>query len=133
MNTATTSSPPQKSFQFNRRQSIALVFFCTVFAAAAQIIIKSGANGLHSASPLAMITNAKLVAGYGLYGIVTLLLVLALRDGELSILYPVISLTYVWVAILSVVFFKEAVNGFRVLGVLIIVAGVGVLGKNGKR
>jgi len=133
LNTATTDPPAEKSFQFNRKQSIILVFFCTLFAAAAQILIKSGANTLQSSSPLAMITNLPLMAGYSLYGIVTLLLVLALRDGELSILYPVISLTYVWVAVLSVVFFHEAVNPFRVVGVLIIVTGVAVLGKNGKQ
>lgn len=133
MNTATTATPSEKSFQFNRKQSIALVFCCTLFAAAAQILIKSGANNLQSSSPLAMLTNLPLMAGYSLYGIVTLLLVLALRDGELSILYPVISMTYVWVAILSVVFFREAVNPFRVVGVLIIVTGVAVLGKNGKK
>lgn len=133
LNTASTHPPAKKSFQFNRKQSIVLVFFCTLFAAAAQILIKSGANTLQSSSPLAMITNLPLMAGYSLYGIVTLLLVLALRDGELSILYPVISLTYVWVAVLSVVFFHEAVNPFRVVGVLIIVTGVAVLGKNGKQ
>ena len=29
------------------------------------------------------------------------MLVLALRDGELSMLYPIIALTYVWVTLLS--------------------------------
>lgn len=123
----------QKSFHFSKAQSISLVFACTLVAAAAQILIKSGANALQSSSPLAMITNVPLIAGYSLYGVVTLLLVLALRDGELSILYPVISLTYVWVAILSVTYFKESLNAYKVCGVLIIVAGVAVLSRDGKR
>lgn len=123
----------RKPFHFSRRQSVALVFFCTLFGAAAQILIKHGANGLTSGHPLAMITNLPLLAGYSLYGISTVLLVLALKDGELSILYPVISLTYVWVMLLSLVFFKESMNLYKLLGLVIIVAGVGVLGRNGKR
>lgn len=133
MNAATTASAPvRKSFRFNRRQTIALVFCCTVFGAIAQILIKYGANMLPNGHPVSMITNLHLMAGYSLYGISTILLVLALRDGELSILYPVISLTYVWVTFLSVMFFKESLNLFKILGVFIIVAGVTVLGKDGK-
>lgn len=79
-----------------------------------------------------MITNLPLVTGYSLYGISTVLLVLALRDGELSILYPVISLTYVWVTFLSVAFFKESMNLYKILGVFTIVLGVAILGKDGK-
>jgi drug/metabolite transporter (DMT)-like permease len=124
---------PKTSFHFSPRQSIALVALCTVFGAAAQILIKHGANGLASGSPLAMITNLPLLAGYSLYGLSTLLLILALRDGELSILYPVISLTYVWVTLLSYLFFKESMNAWKLAGVGVIVAGVAMLGKGGNR
>lgn len=122
--------PERKSFHFTARQSVALVFFCTIFGAAAQVLIKHGAAQLASGSPIAMLTNLPIVAGYSLYGISTVLLVLALRDGQLSILYPVISLTYVWVTLLSVAVFRESMNLFKVLGVIIIVTGVAVLGRN---
>jgi len=128
----TRETDTHESFRFSRRQSIALVFCCTVFGAVAQILIKSGANVLPDGHPMSMITNLPLMAGYSLYGISTILLILALRDGELSILYPVISLTYVWVTFLSVAFFKESMNVFKVLGVLIIVTGVTMLGKDKK-
>lgn len=71
--------------------------------------------------------------GLSLYGIFTLLLVLALRDGELSTLYPIISLTYVWVTFLSVWLFGESMNPFKALGVATIVFGVALLGKGGKK
>ncbi len=70
-----------------------------------------------------------LFAGYCLYGLNTVLLVFALRDGELSILYPIIALTYVWVTILSVVLFHETMNFFKLAGVTIVVIGVAVMGK----
>ena len=120
-------------FHFSPRQSVALVFFCTLFGAAAQVLIKYGANGLASGSPFEMITNPPLVTGYGLYGISTILLVLALRDGELSILYPVISLTYVWVTILSIYLFREKVNLYKMMGVAVVVAGVAVIGRTDRR
>ncbi len=77
----------------------------------------------------ALLANFHLWAGLSLYGISTGLLVLALRDGELSLLYPVISLTYVWVTILSVLVFNERVNIFKLLGIAIICTGVAMLGK----
>lgn len=134
MNATETITPqPRKSFRFSRRQSIALVAACTVFGAAAQILIKSGANILVGHSPVEMLMNVRVVGGYSLYGISTMLLVLALRDGELSILYPVISLTYVWVTMLSLAILHESVNPFKILGVAIIVLGVAILGRNNKR
>ena len=98
------------------------------------MLIKAGANTLPHISGfvpnlIAMATNERLMAGYSLYGISTVLLVIALRHGELSLLYPVIALTYVWVAILSVVVFHEYLNPMRLAGVGVIVLGVAVLGR----
>ena len=77
--------------------------------------------------------NIPLMGGYCLYGLSTVLLVLALRGGELSILYPIISLTYVWVTTLSVVFLKESLNPFKVVGLSVIVLGVAVLGMDRRK
>jgi multidrug transporter EmrE-like cation transporter len=116
---------------FSRRQSISLVLGCTVLGAAAQILMKFGANAL-TPGIIGIITNVPLMTGYCLYGISTVLLVLALRDGELSILYPVIALTYVWVTVLSVFVFHDTMNVWKVLGVTTIVCGVTLLGAGGK-
>jgi drug/metabolite transporter (DMT)-like permease len=73
------------------------------------------------------------MSGYCLYGISTLLLVLALKDGELSLLYPVIALTYVWVTVLSILIFHDDINPWKLAGIVLIVSGVAVLGKGGRR
>ena len=78
---------------------------------------------------LSVVTNWALIGGLALYGVSTLLLVLALRDGELSLLYPVIALTYVWVTILSLIIFHDKANPLRLTGIAIIVIGVAVLGR----
>jgi drug/metabolite transporter (DMT)-like permease len=82
---------------------------------------------------IGIVTNARLFAGYCLYGLSMLLLVLALKDGELSLLYPVIALTYVWVTFLSFVLFHEIVNPYKMIGIAIIVIGVAILGRSGAR
>jgi multidrug transporter EmrE-like cation transporter len=115
-----------------RRQPVGLVFGCTILGAAAQVLMKTGANQMAHPGLLGMLTNLPLMGGYCLYGLSTLLLVLALKDGELSLLYPVIALTYVWVTVLSFLIFHDDFNPWKVLGVAFIVVGVTVLGKGGK-
>ena len=84
----------------------------------------------HSAgTPEALASWQKpLHGGLALYGAGAALMVIALRHGELSVLYPLISLSYVWVAVLSVVVFGEIMNVYKVTGICAIMAGVAVLG-----
>jgi multidrug transporter EmrE-like cation transporter len=55
-------------------------------------------------------------------------MVSALRYGELSVLYPLISLGFVWVTIISVIVFHEAMNPMKGIGIGSIMLGVAVLG-----
>jgi drug/metabolite transporter (DMT)-like permease len=115
-----------------------LVFCCTVIGAIAQLLIKSGAQKLGAQPTLgttafAAVLDVPLMAGLCLYGLSAVLLVLALRHGELSMIYPVIALTFVWVTILSGVVIGESMSLYKVAGIAIIVAGVGVLGLGARR
>jgi multidrug transporter EmrE-like cation transporter len=116
-----------------RRQPVALVFCCTLLGAGAQVLMKTGANQIAHPGLLGMIANLPLLGGYCLYGISTVLLVVALKDGELSLLYPVIALTYVWVTVLSFLVFHDDINRWKLLGIVLIMLGVGVLGRGGRR
>lgn len=114
------------------RRQVGLVFCCTILGAAAQVLMKTGANHMARPGLLGMATNLPLMCGYCLYGISTLLLVVALKDGELSLLYPVIALTYVWVTVLSFLIFHDDVNPWKLAGIVLIVSGVAVLGRGGR-
>lgn len=121
-----------------------LVFSCTLIGALAQILVKQGTAqlGAHVTlgevlrNPslfvnfcLGVITNMRLFIGYCLYGVNTFLMALALKGRELSRLYPIIALTYVWVTILSLfVLPDEHMNFFRSIGIVFIVGGVSILG-----
>lgn len=111
-----------------------MVLACTLLIAVAQALIKTGAGALGGQSTLletalGILTTPTLFAGYSLYGIVTVVMVLALRHAELSLIYPVIALSYVWVSILSVALFHEEMNAYKIAGVVVIISGVAVLGK----
>lgn len=126
----------------SRRQSITMMFGCTLLGAAGQILIKHGLGsvpppttwwGAILAMILAMFTNPPVLTGYILYALMTALFVFVLRSEELSIVYPIISLTYVWVTALSAVVFRESMNLPRLVGVATIVLGVGVLGRDPRK
>lgn len=128
----TPTIAPDPSSALSRRKSVLLVFACTVLGAAAQILMKVGMAHF-SPEPWKIATNVPLVAGYALYGINTLMLVLALKDGELSMLYPIIALTYVWVTLLSYALLPEKPNVYKNVGIATIVIGVAVLGRGGRK
>ena len=122
----------------SRRRAILMVVACTVIGALAQLLIKTGANGLPAhlgldlPSMLAIVSNGYVFAGYTLYAINMVVLVLALREAELSILYPIIALTYVWVSLLSVFVLHEHMNVARVSGIALIILGVVAIGRESK-
>jgi len=67
--------------------------------------------------------------GYGLNGCSAMLLILALRHGHLSLLMPLYALAYIWVDLLSLYFFHEHMNVWKAAGIVLIISGVGLLGK----
>ncbi len=138
----TVSVPESKRAQATR--AFLIVFFCTFLGAVAQILMKLGTAHLGShvtltdvvrhpplfvAFCIGIITNLKLFLGYCLLGVQTVLMAMALKGQELSKLYPIIALTYVWVILLSLIILPgEHMNFFRTIGILFIVGGVSVLG-----
>jgi drug/metabolite transporter (DMT)-like permease len=126
--TTAISQPDEKA----RRNSFLLVFTCTILGAAAQLLIKTGMNHF-SPHLMALVTNLPLVAGYTIYGINTLMMVLALKNAEMSMLYPIIALTYVWTTLLSYTVLGEPSNLYKNIGIVTIVLGVAVMGWRGEK
>jgi len=77
---------------------------------------------------LSAIKNKNLLGGVFLYGVATLIFIPALKGGDLSILYPLVGLTYIWVSLLSVKVLGEKMNYKKWIGVTIIIIGVSLLG-----
>lgn len=79
-----------------------------------------------------ILANPRLFLGYTLYGVNTFIMAAALKGRELSRLFPVIALTYVWVTFLSISLLGERMNWYRAAGIALIVTGVSVLGMKSK-
>ena len=68
--------------------------------------LKAGAHRLKFTIP-ALVTNWQLIAGAVRYFVSWLCFVQALRHGDLSVLYPMVSLGYVWTMFWSKLFSGE--------------------------
>jgi drug/metabolite transporter (DMT)-like permease len=128
--------PAEHSPQPRGHQTTALmmVLLCTLLNAASNILIKQGLNTLGGhpsmlAAAIGIFTVPMLFGGFALLGGSTVLFVLALRKGELSLLFPVFTLSYVWVAILSVEILHETMTPLKTIGLTTIMAGVALLGR----
>lgn len=68
-----------------------------------------------------------LLLGLAIYGLGALSMVCAYRFGELSVLQPINSVTYIISVILGAIYFQEPITFFKIAGIVIIMAGVIVL------
>ncbi len=114
--------------------AIGLVILGTMINAAAPILFKLGSKNftMHPVkllkNPLQLLKNWKVILGCFLYTASAFLFIPALRGGELSVLYPVISLNYIWVAFLSKLILKEKMNFLKWIGIIIIILSVTLIG-----
>ena len=101
---------------------------CTLFTSVAQILYKFGAERL----PL-IFTNYHLLGGLFLYAVGAVIFVTALKFGEVTVLYPIIATSYIWVALLSRSIFSEALGGFKLAGIVFIFIGITVIAVGSKK
>ncbi len=70
----------------------------------------------------------KILPGFIIYAIGALIMTIALGYGELSVLQPVNSMSYVFALILSAIFLTEPITPLMVIGIIVIIAGVIMMG-----
>jgi len=119
-----------------QKKAIYLILLCTLFTSLGQILWKLGLVNVDFNLPLTLI-NFPFIMGFFSYGIGFLLMLLAFKKGELSVLYPIIATSYIWVSLFSpMIFLNDQMNGWKWLGVFIILLSVSLLGigtSRGKR
>lgn len=107
--------------------AIGLVLLGTLVGSMGPILLKkASAKRLSKVKSLA--TNYHLFIGVSLYALGTIIFIPALKGGELSILYPFVSVTYIWVSLLSMKFLGEKMNKYKWLGISLIILGVTFIG-----
>ena len=107
--------------------SILLVFTAAFVGSFGAVFLKSGAGRLHR-DPRTLIFNWRLAAGVGLFLFSSIFYLAGIRRGELSILYPMVSLGYVFTLFWSRLFFGEPFTRNKFLGLGLILLGIVLLG-----
>ncbi|MEM4605866.1 MAG: EamA family transporter [Candidatus Pacearchaeota archaeon] len=105
-----------------------LVLLCAILSSFGQIFFKIASKNF-SLTFEGLFLNLHLILGIFFYGTSALLFIYSLKFGELSILYPIIATSYIFVTILSFVFFKESLNFYKIFGVLAIIFGIWLITK----
>jgi len=100
--------------------AIAVIIFTTALTSCAQILWKKGVIQ----EPFSNLFLLFILAGMGLYGIGAVLMIIAFKGGEVTVLYPIFASSYVWVVLLSNYFFDETITALKVIGVAIVITGI---------
>ena len=111
---------------------ISLILISVLLTALGQLFFKKGMMGIAARLPQASLWK---IIGYGLFDLYVFLGFLAFGSGallwlavlareELSYAYPLSSLGYLAVLFGSFFFFQEQISLVRVIGILVIMAGV---------
>ena len=70
--------------------------------------------------------------GFIVYAVGALIMTIAFGYGELSVLQPVNSMSYVYALILSAIFLTELISWLTIIGIFVIIAGVIMIGGSDK-
>ncbi len=106
--------------------SMALVLIGSFIGSFGAVLLKFGANKLKGGW-LGMIKSWQIAAGTAAYLLSSVFFVLGVRRGELTILYPLVSLGYVWTLFWAKMFFNEPLTRTKFAGLALIFAGIFVL------
>lgn len=108
-----------------------IVAVAVCFSVTGELFLKAGMNeiGAFNLSNLIptmgkILTHPRILTGFVSIGIGAVFWLAAIARVELSWAYPLLSLGYILVLVLSAVFLGESVSPVRWIGVLVIVVGV---------
>ena len=109
--------------------AVILIILITFLITAAQICYKSGVTRFPEIEGIFLV-----ILGMFFYVSGAVMMIIAFRGGELSLLYPLLALSYIWVSIASPMFFEaDSMNPFKWAGVFIIIFGISAIGVGSRK
>lgn len=106
--------------------SIILVLFSSFIGSFGAVGLKLGAERL-GGGLAKMLTNYWLATGIALYLFSSVFYMMGIAQGQLTVLYPMVSLGYVWALLWARLIFKERFTLAKVGGLFLIVLGVALI------
>lgn len=111
--------------------SILLVLLASFIGSFGAVFLKMGAARLNSGGMLAVF-NIKLATGAALFVGSSIPFIMGIKHGELSVLYPMVSLGYVWTLFWSRLFFGEPITRAKIGALAMILGGIVCIGVGGR-
>lgn len=112
-----------------KTKGIILIIGTTLLASLGQVLLKIGSTQTTGFN-INMFLNFYFWAGFAAYGLGMLMLLAAIKEEELSSLFPVLSLSFIWVMIFSYYLFNEPLTNGKLAGTLLITMGVAIITKH---
>lgn len=106
--------------------SIVLVLFASFVGSFGAVFLKLGADRMGGGFAK-IFTNYWLATGIVLYLVSSVFYMMGVAQGELTVLYPMVSLGYLWTLLWAKLFFKEGFTLAKVGGLALIVCGVALI------
>jgi drug/metabolite transporter (DMT)-like permease len=106
--------------------SIFLVLVSSFIGSFGAVYLKLGAEHMQPGIK-GIVSNWRLGLGIALFLLSSVFFVMGVAQGELTILYPMVSLGYIWTLLWAYIFFKEPFNRSKVVGLILIIGGVAVI------
>jgi drug/metabolite transporter (DMT)-like permease len=110
-------------------RSILLVFTGGIVGSFGAVFLKLGAGRITKS--IWSFFDLRLIVGVALYLGSSVLYVLGIKGGQLSVLYPMVALGYIWTLLWARLFFKEAFSRQKVMGLALIIIGAVFVGLGG--
>ena len=110
--------------------SIALVAFGAFMGSLGAVGLKAGAQEF-APNLKALATNWKLAAGIAMYLFSTVFYAAGISRGEISVLFPMVSISYIGTMVWGKVFFGEPMTRGKYVGIAVILVGCVLLGLGG--
>jgi multidrug transporter EmrE-like cation transporter len=106
--------------------SMLLVLLASFIGSFGAVLLKSGSAKMRHG--LRYFANPKTAAGVSMYLLSSVFFIMAIKNGELTVLYPLVSLGYVWTLLWSKLFFGEPFTRSKFYGLAMILTGVFFIG-----
>ena len=104
--------------------SMVLVLLASLVGSVAAVFLKAGADRLHRDIASLQRAGVRLAAGVTLFLLSSVLYIWGIKDGSLTVLYPLLALGYVWTLLWSRIFFGEPFNKHKIWGLGLVLVGV---------
>lgn len=108
--------------------AVLLVILSGLIGAITPIFLKKASNKIRFRKFFTLFKSKYLFFGFLTQGLAMILFIPALKGGELSVLYPIASLSYIWISIYSIFLLNEKMSLFKWTGIATIVLGVSFIG-----